>query len=168
MCVCVFFNIIYSACSITVSNTTCTADILHNYHLRILTFPIYRFVDLTVSYFFSLYSLSRDRQSVNFLNFLQYLFISTSLLKGQFSERSTTALSMSCSCSTSLQSNNLWSIVCSPLLQVRERKCVCVCVCVCVRVCVCVCARACACVSVCVCVCVCLRESTPTCFNAFQ
>jgi len=32
MCVCVcFYIIIYSACSITVSNTTCTVDILHNY-----------------------------------------------------------------------------------------------------------------------------------------
>ena len=30
-CVCVFFLSIYSACSITVSNTTCTVDILHNY-----------------------------------------------------------------------------------------------------------------------------------------
>ena len=31
VCVCVFFfKIIYSACSITVSNTTCTVDILHN------------------------------------------------------------------------------------------------------------------------------------------
>ena len=32
LCVWVFFYIIiYSACSITVSNTTCTIDILHNY-----------------------------------------------------------------------------------------------------------------------------------------
>ena len=30
-CVCVFFLITYSACSITVSNITCTVAILHNY-----------------------------------------------------------------------------------------------------------------------------------------
>ena len=36
---------------------------------------------------------------------------------GQFSDRSTAALSMSRSCSTSSQLNNIWSIVCSPLLQ---------------------------------------------------
>jgi len=54
---------------------------------------------------------------VKFLKFLQYLFISISLLTGQFSDRSTAALSMSHSCSTSSQLNNIWSIVCSPLLQ---------------------------------------------------
>ena len=54
---------------------------------------------------------------MNFLKFLQYLFISISLLTGQFSDRSTAALSMSRSCSTSSQLNSIWSIVCSPLLQ---------------------------------------------------
>jgi len=112
------YIIIYSACSITVSNTTCTVDILHNYLSSKYSYIFKnRFVDLTVSYFFFLCSLSRDRLSVNFLKSLQYLFISISLLTGQFSDRSTAALSMSRSCSTSSQLNNIWSIVCSPLLQ---------------------------------------------------
>ena len=84
------------------------------YHLRILTFSTYKFVKLSVSYFV-LYSLSKDRLSVNFLKFLLYLLISISLLTGQFSDRSTAALSLSLSCSTSSQSNNMWSIVCSIL-----------------------------------------------------
>ena len=86
------------------------------YHLRILTFSIYKLVDLTVSYFV-LNTLSRDRLSVNFWKFLLYLLISIYLLTGQFSDLSTAALSMSRSCSTSSQLNNIWSIVCSPLLQ---------------------------------------------------
>jgi len=45
------------------------------------------------------------------------LLISISLLTGQFSDRSTAALSLSLSCSTSSQSNNMWPVVCSPLLQ---------------------------------------------------
>jgi len=73
---------------------------------------VYRFVDLTVSFFFSVYSLSRDTLSVNFLKFLQYLFISISLLTGQFSDRSTAALSMSRSCSTSLQCISIYSSQC--------------------------------------------------------
>ena len=52
-----------------------------------------------------------------FFKFLLYLLISISLLMGQFSDRSTAALSLSLSCSTNSQSNNTWSIVCSPLLQ---------------------------------------------------
>jgi hypothetical protein len=54
---------------------------------------------------------------MNFLKFLLYLLISISLLTGQFSDRNTAAFSLSLSCSTSSQSNNMWSIVCSPLLQ---------------------------------------------------
>ena len=145
------------------------------YHLRILTFSIYKSVDLTVSYFV-LYSLSRYRLCVNFLKFLLYLLISISLLTNQFSDRSTAALNLFLSCSTSSQSNNKWSIVCSPLLQemcvcvyVGVSVCVCMCVyvvyvcvcgwvCMCVYVCVCVCVRVCVrvCVYVCVCVCMCV------------
>jgi len=48
--VCVFFYIMYSACSITVSNTTCTVDILHNYlSSKNSYFSIYKFVNLIVS-----------------------------------------------------------------------------------------------------------------------
>ena len=63
--------------------------------------------------YFILYNLSRDRISVNFFDVLQYLFTSVSLLAGQFSGRSTAALPMSRSCSTSSQSSVIWSIVCS-------------------------------------------------------
>ena len=84
-----------------------------NVHPVILTF-----LDTSLSaYLLDLYSLSNDRLSVNFLISLLYLLISVSLLTGQFSDRSTAALSLSLSCSTSSQSNIMWSIVCSPLLQ---------------------------------------------------
>ena len=45
------------------------------------------------------------------------MLISVCLLTGQFSDRSTAALCLSLSFSTSSQSNIMWSIVCSPLLQ---------------------------------------------------
>ena len=84
-----------------------------NVHLIILTF-----LDTSLSpYLLDLYSLSNDRLSVNFLNSLLYLLISVCLLTGQFSDLSTAALSLSLSCYTSSQSNIMWSIVCSPLLQ---------------------------------------------------
>ena len=54
---------------------------------------------------------------MNVLKFLIYMLISISLLTGQFCDRSTAALSLSRSCSTSSQSNNTWSTVCSRLLQ---------------------------------------------------
>ena len=83
-----------------------------NVHLIILTF-----LDTSLSsYLLDLYSLSNDRLPVNFLNSLLYLLISVSLFTGQFSDRSTAALSLS-PFSTSSQSNIMWSIVCSPLLQ---------------------------------------------------
>jgi len=117
-CVCVrvcvfFFLIIYSACSITVSNTTCIVDILHNYLSSNFSYIFYiQICRLNCGLLFFLYSLSRDRLSMDFLKFLQYLLISISLLTGQFSDRSTAALSMSRSCSTSSQLNSIWSIVC--------------------------------------------------------
>jgi hypothetical protein len=54
---------------------------------------------------------------VNFLKFLLYLLMSISLHTGQDSDPNTVAFSLSLSCSTSSQSNNMWSIVRSPLLQ---------------------------------------------------
>jgi len=82
-------------------------------HLIILTF-----LDTSLSsYLLDLYSSSNDKLSVNFLNSLIYLLISVSLFTGQFSDRSTAALSLSLSFSTSSQSNIMWSVVCSPLLQ---------------------------------------------------
>ena len=45
------------------------------------------------------------------------MLISVCLLTGQFFDRITAALSLSLSFSTSSQSNIMWSIVCSPLLQ---------------------------------------------------
>jgi hypothetical protein len=50
---------------------------------------------------------------MNFINFV----IRQILLTGQFSDRSTAAFRLSLSCSSSLQANNMWSTVCSPLLQ---------------------------------------------------
>jgi hypothetical protein len=44
---------------------------------------------------------------VNMLKFLLYLLISLFLLAGQFSDRNTAAFSLSLSCSSSLQSNNV-------------------------------------------------------------
>ena len=118
ICVYVFLNIIYSVCSITASNTTCTGDFLHNYLL--LSKNSYFFYiqvwQLNLSYF-DLYSLSKDRLSVNFIKFLLHLLISISLLTDQFSDRSPAALRLSLSCSTSSQSNNMWSNFCSHLLQ---------------------------------------------------
>jgi len=84
-----------------------------NVHLIILTF----LVTSLSSYLLDLYSLSNDRLSVNFLNSLLYLLISVCLFTGQFSDRSTAGLCLSLSFSTSSQSNIMWSIVCSPILQ---------------------------------------------------
>ena len=84
-----------------------------NVHLILLTF-----LDRSLSsYLLVLYSLSNDSLSVNLLNSLLYLLISVCLLTGQFSDRSTAALSLSLSFSASSQSNIVWSVVCCPLLQ---------------------------------------------------
>ena len=63
---CVLYIIIYSACSITVSNTTCTVDILHNYLSSKNSYLFYIQVCRLNCEFFFLYSLSRDRLSLNF------------------------------------------------------------------------------------------------------
>jgi len=55
--------------------------------------------------------------STNLLKILEYLLIRVSLLTGQFSDRSISAFSLSVSCFTSSQSYNVWSVVCSPILQ---------------------------------------------------
>jgi hypothetical protein len=55
--------------------------------------------------------------STNLLKILVYLLIRVSLLTGQFSDRSISAFGLSLSCLTSLQSNNVWFAVCSPVLQ---------------------------------------------------
>ena len=74
VCVCVyvcmyFLKFIYSACSITVIlHVLVISYAIMYYHLRILPFSIYKIVNLSVSYF-ALYSLSRDRLSVNILKF---------------------------------------------------------------------------------------------------
>jgi len=81
--VCIFYIIIYSACSITESNITCTVDILHIYLSSKNSYFFYIQVCRLNCVIFFLYSLSRDRLSVNILKFLQYLFIITSLLTGQ-------------------------------------------------------------------------------------
>jgi hypothetical protein len=64
-----------------------------------------------------LYNLSKNILFVNLLKCLLYLLMSLLLLTGQFSDRNTAAFRLSISCSRSLQSNNMWSTVCSPLLQ---------------------------------------------------
>ena len=110
-----FFKYIYSACSITLSSTTCTGGFLR---CHLCTFIILTFLDASFSsYLLDLYSLSNDRLSVNFLNSLLYLLISVSLLTGQFSDRNTAALSLSLSCYCSSHSYSVWSIVSSPVLQ---------------------------------------------------
>ena len=72
--------------------------------------------DISVCYFV-FYNLSKVILSVNFLKGLLCLLIRISLLTGQFSDLSTAAFSLSLSCSTSSQSYNIWSVVCSPFLQ---------------------------------------------------
>ena len=63
-----------------------------NVHLIILSI-----LDTSLSsYLLDLYSLSNDRLSVIFLNSLLYLLISVCLLTGQFSDRSTAALLVTC------------------------------------------------------------------------
>ena len=84
-----------------------------NVHLIILTF----LVTSLSSYLLDLYSLSNDRLSVNFFKFFAIFVDNVCLLTGQFSDRSAAALSLSLSFSTSSQSNIMWSVVCSPLLQ---------------------------------------------------
>jgi hypothetical protein len=54
---------------------------------------------------------------VNFRKVLLHFVISLFLLTGQFSDRNTAAFKLSLSCSSSLQSNSMWSTVCSPFLQ---------------------------------------------------
>jgi hypothetical protein len=114
VCVCVVFYI-YLFCMLHYSeqyymNFSYTVTYVH---LIILTF-----LDTSLSsYLLGLYSLSNDILSVNFLNSFLYLLISVSLLTGQFSNRSSEALSLRVSCPTSSQSNIMWSIVCTPLLQ---------------------------------------------------
>jgi hypothetical protein len=65
MCVYVFFY--YSACSISISNTTCTGGFLHNYLVSAkITYLFYtQFGYLTASYFV-LHNLSKGILSVNF------------------------------------------------------------------------------------------------------
>jgi hypothetical protein len=48
---------------------------------------------------------------------LVYLLIRLSLLTGQFPYRSSSTFSVSLSCFTRIQSYNIWSVLCSPVLQ---------------------------------------------------
>ena len=61
--------------------------------------------------------LTKNIVFVNFVKFLLNLLISLLLPMGQFSDLITAAFRLSLSCSSSLQSNNMWSTVCSPLMQ---------------------------------------------------
>ena len=54
---------------------------------------------------------------MNFVKLLLNLLMSLFLLTGQFSVRNTAAFRLSLSCSSSMQSNNMWSTVGTPLLQ---------------------------------------------------
>ena len=53
---------------------------------------------------------------MNFLNILLNFVMSLLLLTGQFSDDNTAAFRLNLSCSSSLQSNKMWSTVCSPFL----------------------------------------------------
>ena len=55
--------------------------------------------------------------STSLLKILVYLLIRVSLLTSQFSVRNISAFNLSLSCFTRSQSYNIWSVVCSPILQ---------------------------------------------------
>jgi hypothetical protein len=65
------------------------------------------------------------------------------LLTGQFSVRNTAAFRLSLSCSSSLQSYNMWSAVCSPCMYVCAYVCMYVCTCLRMYVCMYVCMSSC-------------------------
>jgi len=56
-------------------------------------------------------------QIFSFLKLLVYLLIRVSLLTGQFSDHSISAFSVFLYCFTSSQTCDIWSVVCSPILQ---------------------------------------------------
>jgi hypothetical protein len=60
---------------------------------------------------------------------------------------------------TSVEGEEIESVICTLRVGTSDQVCVCVCVCVCVYVCICVCV----CVYVCVCVCMCVCDLHPTC-----
>jgi len=76
----------------------------------------HKFVKLTIIF----YNLSKRTFFVNFLKFLLNLLMSLFLIAGQFSVRNTAAFTLFLSFSSSLQSYNMWSTVCSALLQERS------------------------------------------------
>jgi len=107
-CVCICYY--YSACPIT----TCIGGFLHNYQISTkIPCSVYKFVKLTII----VHNLSKDILFVNFLKLLLNLLMNLSLLTGQFSVRNTAAFRLSLSYSSNLQPCNMWSAVCSALLQ---------------------------------------------------
>ena len=62
-------------------------------------------------------NFSSGMLSTNFLKVLVYLLIRVSLLTGQFSDHSISAFSVFLYCFTSSQTCDIWSVVCSPILQ---------------------------------------------------
>ena len=106
----------FYACSITISNTTCFVG-LHIYLFSKIAYLLYTQVYVSFACYFIFYEFSRCMLSTNMLNILVYLLIRVSLLTGQFSVRNMSAFSLSLSCFTRSQSYNIWSVVCSPMLQ---------------------------------------------------
>ena len=110
-----FFFLIYCACSITISNTTCFVG-LHSYFSKI-AYLLYTQVNVSFTCYFIFYEFSSCMLSTNLLNILVYLLIRIYLLTGRFSVRNISAFSFSISCYTRSQSYNIRSVVCCPILQ---------------------------------------------------
>ena len=83
--------------------------------LKLLTYYIHKFVSFACYFIF--YEFSSCMLSTNLLKILVYLLIRVSLLTGQFSIRNISAFNLYLSCFTRSESYNIWSVVCSPVLQ---------------------------------------------------
>ena len=112
------FFFIYYACPITISNSTWFVG-LYSYLFSKITYLVYTKVNVSFACYFILYKFSSSMLSTNLLKILMYLLIRVSLLTGQFSVRNISAFILSLSCFTRSHSDNKWSVVCSPILQVH-------------------------------------------------
>ena len=113
MYVCILFIILHAP--LLWSKTTYIGGFLHDYIISTkIPCSIYTFVKLTII----VYNLSKGTFVIFFFFLIFVKFVNESVsTHGQFSVRSTAAFRLSLSCSCSLQSYNMWSAVCSPLLQ---------------------------------------------------
>ena len=110
------YFLIYYSCSITISNTTSFVG-LHIYLFSKIAYLLYTQVNVSFACYFIFYEFSSCMLSTNLLKLLVYLLIRVSLLTDQFSVRNISTFSSSLSCFTRSQSYNIYSVVCSPILQ---------------------------------------------------